>query len=237
MATVVLDRISKTYQSGGGQVEALRDIDFTLEEGEFAALCGPSGSGKSSLLNIIGCLDKPSGGTISILGKPVLDMDDGSLSDLRGRSIGFIFQAFNLIPVLTVFENIEYPLLLTGVRAQERHARIGEMIESLGLGGMADHGQAQLSGGQQATGSRWAGADYPAQGGSGRRTNGQPGFQHRSEDYRTYAEFARPAWIDIAVLHARSSFALLSRPNLSSQRRPHFAAGRGNRKCGECCSI
>ena len=149
MSTVNLENVCKTYQSGDSTVAALRNIALTLHEGEFAALCGPSGSGKSSLLNIIGCLDKPTSGSISILGNQVLPMGDDAISDIRSKSIGFIFQAFNLIPVLTVYENIEYPLLLNRSPAADRRNRVTAMIEALGLAGMANRRPAHLSGGQQ----------------------------------------------------------------------------------------
>lgn len=149
MSTVVLEKVGKTYQSGETAVMALSDIDLTLAEGEFAAICGPSGSGKSSLLNIIGCLDKPTSGSVRILGNSVLEMNDGQLSDLRGSHIGFVFQAFNLVPVLSAYENIEYPLLLARVPSEERRKRVTEMLDRSGLQGLADRRPSQLSGGQQ----------------------------------------------------------------------------------------
>jgi putative ABC transport system ATP-binding protein len=147
--TVVLEKICKTYQSGETAVQALRGLDFSLSEGEFAALCGPSGSGKSTLLNIVGCLDKPTSGTARILGNPVLEMNDRQISDLRGAHIGFVFQSFNLIPVLSAYENIEYPLLLARVPSAERRKRVTQMIERTGLGGLGHRRPSQLSGGQQ----------------------------------------------------------------------------------------
>jgi putative ABC transport system ATP-binding protein len=147
--TAILEDVCKTYQMGETAVRALQDVNLTLAEGEFAALCGPSGSGKSSLLNVIGCLDRPTNGSVQILGRSVLQLNDAQVSDLRGACIGFVFQAFNLIPVLSAYENIEYPLLLTKTLSAERRKRVTAMIESLGLQGIADRRPAQLSGGQQ----------------------------------------------------------------------------------------
>src|SRR2546422_984281 len=121
-----LTGVTKEYWLGKTVVPALRGVDLDLMQGDFAALCGPSGSGKSSLLHIIGCLDRPTAGTVHLFGRDVLGMSDTQVSDLRSRELGFVFQAFNLIPVLTAYENIEYPLLLIGVGTAERRRRVQE---------------------------------------------------------------------------------------------------------------
>jgi putative ABC transport system ATP-binding protein len=149
MNSVYLQGMTKEYLLGKTVVPALRGVDLTLTPGDFAALCGPSGSGKSSLLHIIGCLDRPTSGTVQILGRDVLNMSDSNVSDLRSRELGFIFQSFNLIPVLTAYENIEYPLLLTHVDAMERRSRVQEMLHAVGLASFTRHRPAELSGGQQ----------------------------------------------------------------------------------------
>lgn len=149
MPIVSLQEVTKQYRLGRTTVDALRGVDLTLEEGEFVALCGPSGSGKTSLLNILGCLDRPTGGSVTVVGEDLFDLDDGQLSELRSRALGFIFQTFNLIPVLTAYENVEYPLLLRGVRSRERQHRVREALEAVKLEEHARHRPAELSGGQQ----------------------------------------------------------------------------------------
>jgi putative ABC transport system ATP-binding protein len=149
MITVQLQGVTKEYRLGKTTVNALRGVDLVLTQGDFAALCGPSGSGKSSLLHIIGCLDRPTSGTVQVLGSEVLAMSDRQLSDLRSRELGFVFQSFNLIPVLTAQENIEYPLLLTNIGAAERRRRVTEMLRAVQLEPFAHHRPSELSGGQQ----------------------------------------------------------------------------------------
>jgi putative ABC transport system ATP-binding protein len=151
MATtlVTLCNVTKQYHTGKTTVQALHDINFNIENGEFIALCGPSGSGKTSLLNIIGCLDSPTGGDVRLLDYDVLRMNDAKLSELRSRFIGFIFQSFNLIPVLTAYENVEYPLLLMGVGAKERKERVMHLLCEVGLKDHVHHRPSELSGGQQ----------------------------------------------------------------------------------------
>ena len=153
---ISLRHVSKQYPMGKVIVNALSDVDIVIEgpaDGEqregLIALCGPSGSGKSTLLNIIGCLDRPTAGTVSILGHDVLQLNDNALSELRNQSLGFIFQTFNLIPLLNAYENVEYPLLLAGVKGGERRERVATMLRSVGLEQFATHQPAQLSGGQQ----------------------------------------------------------------------------------------
>ena len=149
MPIASLQGITKHYRLGQTTVQALRGVDLTLEKGEFVALCGPSGSGKTSLLNILGCIDRPTEGCVSVAGQDLAALDDGQLSDLRSRALGFIFQTFNLIPVLTAYENVEYPLLLRRVGGQERHQRVIEALSAVSLDEHLRHRPAELSGGQQ----------------------------------------------------------------------------------------
>ena len=137
------------YQEGSVPVHALRGVSMQIRSGEFSAIVGPSGSGKTTLLNLISGLDRATKGRVSLRGISISDMSGRELSDFRRDHIGFIFQAYNLIPVLTVEENVEYIMLLQGVSKTERHERVREMLHSVGLGNMADRKPLQLSGGQQ----------------------------------------------------------------------------------------
>ena len=141
--------VSKVYRVGEISVSALKSVDLKVVRGEFTAVAGPSGSGKSTLLNILSGLDTPTAGRVSLAGTPISEMSGRVLSDFRRDHIGFIFQAFNLIPVLTVLENIEYILLLQGVSRRARRERVRKMLSTVGLEGMEDRRPPQLSGGQQ----------------------------------------------------------------------------------------
>ena len=143
--------LSKIYRKPGTNVEvaALRAINLDFNEGEFTAIMGASGSGKSTLMNIIGCLDKPTSGHYILGGQDVGVLDDDTLSEIRSRSIGFIFQNFNLIQQLTVLENLEVPMFYLGIAPSERRRRAMELAERVGLAERADHRPMQLSGGQQ----------------------------------------------------------------------------------------
>lgn len=146
---VALNNITKVYQLGKYEVKALKGVNLEIEEGEFISVCGPSGSGKSTLLNLIGCIDSATTGKISILGKDVSEFNDAALSKLRNSTIGFIFQSFNLIPVLTAFENVEYPLVILGVPRRERSGRAINILNEVGLGDFSKHRPDELSGGQR----------------------------------------------------------------------------------------
>ncbi len=146
---IVTEGVTKVYTADGIPVNALNGIDLTIQSGEFTALVGPSGSGKTTFLNIISGLDNPTAGKVWLAGKILSEMGGNELSDFRRDNIGFIFQAYNLIPVLTVEENIEYIMLLAGVPKAERHERVLAMLEVVGLRGVADRTPTQLSGGQQ----------------------------------------------------------------------------------------
>jgi putative ABC transport system ATP-binding protein len=150
MEVVRIDNVNKYYNLGDQQVRALSNIKLTVEEGDLLAIAGPSGSGKSTLLNIIGCIDSPSSGQISIAGKPVSGQTPDQLADLRATTIGFIFQTFNLLPVLSAEENVEYPLLQRkDVTKQERRERVRHFLNIVGLEKFARHRPNQLSGGQR----------------------------------------------------------------------------------------
>ena len=148
-ALIRMRQITRTYQEGTLDVLALRGVDLDIAEGEFTALAGPSGSGKTTLLNIIGVLDKPTSGRIEVDGADITRLNRGEAADWRLDNVGFIFQAYNLVPVLTAYENAEFTLLLRGVPAQDRKAQIAPLMERVGLGEMMDRKPHELSGGQQ----------------------------------------------------------------------------------------
>jgi putative ABC transport system ATP-binding protein len=149
MSIVACDNISKQYRQGQVTVTALKGISLHVEAGEFLALAGPSGSGKTTLLNLIGGLDLPDAGRIEVDGHAFEEMNQSQLAQLRLEKIGFVFQAYNLIPVLSAVENVEYVMLLQGVAAQERRQRARTILDEVGLEGKYDRRPAELSGGQQ----------------------------------------------------------------------------------------
>ena len=144
-----VENLRRVYRAGEVEVDALKSINLCMQRGEFTAVAGPSGSGKTTLLNIISGLDTPTSGKVYLAGKAISEMTGGELSDFRRDHIGFIFQSYNLIPVLTVCENIEYVMLLQGVPVKERRERVNEILAEVGLGGMERRRPPQLSGGQQ----------------------------------------------------------------------------------------
>jgi len=145
----VMSGIDKTYQLDDVAVPVIRNVDMLIRPGYFTVLLGPSGSGKTTLLNMLGCIDRPDKGEVLVAGCNVNTLDDDALSDFRARNIGFIFQNFNLIPVLTAFENVEYPLILAGMEAQRRKRRVGRLLDAVGLADRARNLPGQLSGGQR----------------------------------------------------------------------------------------
>ena len=149
MHSVILHNVVKTYRLGAVDVPALSDISLDIRANCFTVLSGPSGSGKTTLLNVIGCIDRPDSGTILVDGEAVQSMSDNQLSDFRARHIGFIFQNFNLLPVLSAYENVEYPLLLTGMPAAKRRERVRSLLDAVGLADRMDNRPGQLSGGQR----------------------------------------------------------------------------------------
>lgn len=149
MHPVSIRNVGKTYRLDAVEVPALSDISLDIHQGCFTVLSGPSGSGKTTLLNLIGCIDQADQGEIVIAGEAVQRLNDDALSDFRARHIGFIFQNFNLLPVLTAFENVEYPLVLAGVAPAERRRRADELLAVVGLADRRNNRPGQLSGGQR----------------------------------------------------------------------------------------
>jgi len=141
--------VTKQYVMDGETVHALRGVSLDIPRGDYVAIMGPSGSGKSTLLNLLGCLDRPTSGSISLGDEDLGDADDDRLSEIRASRIGFVFQSYNLIPQLTVLENIEVPLHYQGRAALRQHQRSGELADLVGLGDRLRHRPTQLSGGQQ----------------------------------------------------------------------------------------
>jgi len=149
MAVVRAEKLSKDYHRGKQTIPALKKIDLVIEPASFVALAGPSGSGKTTLLNLIGCIDFPSSGALFINEKPVSGRTADELADLRARTIGFVFQTFNLLPVLSAEENVEYPLLqFRELSKRVRRERVAEQLETVGLERFADRRPSELSGGQ-----------------------------------------------------------------------------------------
>jgi putative ABC transport system ATP-binding protein len=149
MSLIRLTSISRRYQMGGETIHALREVNLEIERGEYVAIMGPSGSGKSTLMNLIGCLDTPSGGTYELNNIQVSEMDDNQLADIRNREIGFIFQTFNLLPRSDALRNVELPLIYKGVPSEERRRVAMETLTSVGLGDRMHHRPNELSGGQR----------------------------------------------------------------------------------------
>jgi putative ABC transport system ATP-binding protein len=149
MALVVIRHLRKSYRRGAQIVPVLEDISFDIEEGEFLGLMGPSGSGKTTLLNLLAGIDKPDSGLLQVGGIDITQLDEASLAAWRARHVGFIFQFYNLMPVLTALENVELPLLLTGLSRRERRARAELALSMVGLADRMDHYPGELSGGQQ----------------------------------------------------------------------------------------
>jgi putative ABC transport system ATP-binding protein len=146
---VRLEHVARTYQAGAVSIPAVRDISLDIAPRVFSVIIGPSGSGKTTLLNMIGCIDLPDSGRIEVSGEDVLGLSDNALADFRARHIGYVFQSFNLIPVLSAFENVEYPLLLLGVPPAERRRRTLAMLAAVGLAAQANQRPNELSGGQK----------------------------------------------------------------------------------------
>lgn len=149
MSLISIRNVEKHYRQEKAETPALIDVSLDIHPGERVCLMGPSGSGKSTLLNLIGCIDTPTAGMIVVDGEDTSSLGDARLSEFRNRRMGFIFQSFNLIPVLSVFENVEYPLLLQRVPARERRTRVGELLERVGLREYGRRSPENLSGGQR----------------------------------------------------------------------------------------
>ena len=150
MSLVVADQLAKTYQMGEVEVKALRGVDFRIERGSLVSFIGPSGSGKTTLLNLLGCLDRPTAGRLEVEGTDVSTLDRRSGAAFRGEHIGFVFQNFNLIPVLTVYENIEYPLVMVQNQdSRERRKRVLSLLDAVGMSDQKAKFPEQISGGQK----------------------------------------------------------------------------------------
>ena len=150
MPVVEARGLEKTYQAGEIEVKAIRGVDFSIEPASFVAFIGPSGSGKSTLLNMIGCLDPPTGGSLTVAGRDVTDLSRREAARFRGEHIGFIFQDFNLIPVLTVFENVEYPLVMVqDWPKRKRREKVQKLLQAVGVGDQSNKYPGQISGGQK----------------------------------------------------------------------------------------
>ena len=141
--------LTKVYRMGDIEVCALRNVNLTVAQGEFIAIVGPSGSGKSTLINMLGCLDTPTSGTYELDGRPVQQLNDDELAEIRNAKVGFIFQGFNLLPKLTALENVELPLVYRGVGVKERREQALEALARVGLSDRVEHRPTELSGGQQ----------------------------------------------------------------------------------------
>ena len=141
--------VHKTYTLGKTEIHALKGVSFTVQPGDFLSIVGPSGCGKTTLLNIIGTIDQPTDGEVRIDGEALSGLSDNAEADMRLARMGFIFQAFNLIPVLNILENVEFPLILAGVKPRERRERARELVEAVGLSEYETHKPDELSGGQR----------------------------------------------------------------------------------------
>ena len=149
MDAVTLKDVSRTYRMDAVNVSALQDVSAQIRPNCFTVISGASGSGKTTLLNLIGCIDRPDRGELIVAGQRVNDLSDDELSDFRREHIGFVFQNFNLLPVLSALENVEYPLVLAGLPARRRKERAMHLLQAVGLAGKAAHRPGQLSGGQR----------------------------------------------------------------------------------------
>lgn len=149
MALLELRDIRKCYRLGGEEIHALDGVSLDIEEGEFISIIGPSGSGKSTLMHILGCLDSPTSGTLKLDGTMIQDAGPRELAAIRNRKIGFVFQFFNLLPKLTVLQNVELPMIYSGLKAKERHERAHEALKRVELDNRSKHRPSELSGGQQ----------------------------------------------------------------------------------------
>ncbi|PYV14827.1 MAG: ABC transporter ATP-binding protein [Acidobacteria bacterium] len=148
-ALIQVRGLNKTYRRGGEEIQVLQGLNLDVDKGDFVGFMGPSGSGKTTLLNLMGGLDVPTAGTISVAGDEITHMSSGKLTEWRARHVGFVFQMYNLIPVLTAYQNVELPLLLTRLSGTERRQHVEAALSIVGLAGRSNHFPRQLSGGQE----------------------------------------------------------------------------------------
>ncbi len=146
---IQLENVSKVYPMGTEDVHALRDVSVSIEEGEFVSIMGPSGGGKSTMLNMVGCLDRPSSGEVILGDVKTSRLNDSQLARFRGKEIGFIFQTINLYPILNVLKNVELPMIIQNVSPTKRRKRAGELLSEIGLGDRVNHMPSELSGGER----------------------------------------------------------------------------------------
>ncbi|WP_207707965.1 ABC transporter ATP-binding protein [Heliorestis convoluta] len=146
---ILLENLNKIYQTGEERIFALNGLNLSIEEGEFVAIMGPSGSGKSTMMNVIGCLDQPTEGHYYLNNQPIAKASDDELAAIRNKKIGFVFQSFNLLPKLSALENVELPMLYSGLSRQERREKAAEALEKVGLAHRMQNRPTELSGGQQ----------------------------------------------------------------------------------------
>src|ERR1019366_2466176 len=149
MPLIRLHKVSRRYQMGAETIHALREVSLEIQRGEYVAIMGPSGSGKSTLMNLIGCLDTPTGGEYELNGAQVSQMNDNQLAEIRNKEIGFIFQTFNLLPRADALRNVELPLIYSGLDAEERRSKAREVLASVGLADRIHHRPNEMSGGQR----------------------------------------------------------------------------------------
>jgi putative ABC transport system ATP-binding protein len=149
MSVIELQDVTRVYKIGEVETPALRGVNLDIGAGEFSAIVGPSGSGKTTMLQLMGCLDRPTSGSVHVNGQDVTQLKPNQRADLRKGTIGFVFQFFALIPGLTAYENVELPLLLTGEKGQQRRERVNELLDAVGLSDRARHRPDQMSGGEQ----------------------------------------------------------------------------------------
>jgi putative ABC transport system ATP-binding protein len=149
MSLLRLENVGRAYDMGHTQLQALRDVSMSIERGEMVAIVGPSGSGKTTMMSILGCLDRPTSGRYELDGRDVGSLDDGALAIIRSRTIGFVFQSYNLLPATSALDNVATPLLYQGIGRKERSARAAAALEQLGLGARLGHEPTELSGGEQ----------------------------------------------------------------------------------------
>ena len=224
-ALIEFDAVCKYYQMGDTTVKAADHITMKIEKGEFVAIVGQSGSGKSTCMNIIGCLDVPTSGTYLLDGRDVGKMNRNELAAVRNEMLGFIFQQYNLLPKLNLMENVEVPLVYAGISRAERHIRAREVLEQVGLGDKLKNRPNQLSGGQQQRVSiaralvrNPPGYHHPAQAAAGRRAHRRAGLPYRPRGAGAFAAAAQ-AGTHRSADHPRQFHCRAGRPH-------HPAGGR-----------